>query len=180
MYVTKKYPRQAVCRLCAKQLSSLERDRACRAPSLLNNGAGTSPGWTNQSIQSFGLISGHLRRLWSQQDGARCPSLPAPELHTSLWEGRKCFCAQMTYHRDDEMCCGGAHPPPQEMGQSALCYSPTAAATPTPQPCREIGSCCAWGCLLPPLVWSEPSPKHRLLPLLQDEQLGKYLESGHD
>lgn len=90
---------------CAKQLSSLKRDRACHAPSLLNNGAGTSSGWTDQPIQSFGLISGHLRRLWSQQDGARCPSLPVPELHTSLWEGRKCFCAQLTYHRDDEMCC---------------------------------------------------------------------------
>lgn len=42
-----KEPRQAVCRLCAKQLSSQERDRACHAQSLINNAAGTGPGWTN-------------------------------------------------------------------------------------------------------------------------------------
>lgn len=46
-HTLQKKPKQAACSLCARQLSSQERDRACHAQSLINNAASAGPGWTN-------------------------------------------------------------------------------------------------------------------------------------
>lgn len=57
----------------------------------------------DQLIQRFGLISGHLRRLvesagWGKVPKAACSGA------AHLPVERKCFFAQLTYHRDDETC----------------------------------------------------------------------------
>lgn len=52
--------------------------------------------------------------------------------------------------------------------------------TPCPSALQISHSCCGQGRLLLLLLWSGPSLKHNLMPPLQDEHLGKYLESGHD
>lgn len=68
----------------------------------------------------------------------------------------------------------------QDMGRPApLCGS--AAANPLPQrPAERLAAAVDRAvCSLPP-VWSGPSLKSRPMPLLQEERLGKYLESGRD
>lgn len=80
----------------------------------------------DQPFQRFGLISGHLHRLvesagWGKVPKAACSGA------AHLTVERKHFFAQVTYHRDDGMCCRGADSPQQEMGEAAPLCIPTAA-----------------------------------------------------